>query len=191
MKMIPMKGYSALFASLRPPNALLNSSSVKSLSEITAEARSSNNGPVVVFPENTTSNGKALLNFLPIFADSENIDPESNIFIFALKYSYKNFSPTYSIGSAFKHLFGLCSQFYNKLSVVEVEQASCPKFSDGENTSNIKSNPNDSDIDEEYSLDEEIRKLVVACSRLRQTKLTALDKLDFIRYYNERTKIYK
>ncbi|OLY82282.1 Lysophospholipid acyltransferase LPEAT1 [Smittium mucronatum] len=179
--MQPLRGYAALFASTHPPAALLKASVAKSLSEICTEARATNSGPVVVFPENTSSNGKALLSFLPIFSDLGNEDPKSNLFLFALKYPYKSFCPTYSIGSVFRHLVGLCCQIYNRLVVVQVADDSCPKFG-------IESKPGS---DEPYDLDEEIRLTITAASRLRSTKLTALDKIDFVKYYNERQRIYK
>ncbi|KAJ1671443.1 Vacuolar protein sorting protein vps66, partial [Spiromyces aspiralis] len=75
-------------AGLMPP-ALLPASEARPLSQITEELRATGAGPVVVFPENTTSNGKALLRSVPIFDNPENVDEESS-------YPSRLFSPTFT-----------------------------------------------------------------------------------------------
>ncbi|PVU86691.1 hypothetical protein BB559_006447 [Furculomyces boomerangus] len=192
--MTPYKGFEAVFKSVRPPSALLNASEARSLSSITTEARINNLGPVVAFPENTTSNGLALLKMLPIFGNSENLDEKSNLFVYSLRYPFKYFSPTYSIGNAYSHFAHLCSQIYNKLAVVRVSTEECPKLNDENVQTNMQGETEDTGKEQEngsVNVDKKLGSILVSISRLRQTKLSALDKLDFLKYYNERLEKYK
>ncbi|PVU92709.1 hypothetical protein BB561_003665 [Smittium simulii] len=186
--MKPLKGWSAIASSCSKPTALLNAKHAQSLKSICEEARNYNLGPVVIFPENTTTNGQALLQLLPIFSNFENIDEKSNIFITSIKYPSKEFSPTFPMGNPFSHFFWLNSRFYNQIIVTNVDAADCPKFF---YDSSSKSGNAVSPALDNINIDKEINSTLISCSKLRQTKLTALDKLEFLNYYQNKSKQYK
>eukprot|EP01126_Amoeba_proteus_P054998 TRINITY_DN6797_c0_g1_i7.p1 TRINITY_DN6797_c0_g1~~TRINITY_DN6797_c0_g1_i7.p1 ORF type:complete len:331 (-),score=46.29 TRINITY_DN6797_c0_g1_i7:167-1159(-) len=83
------------------------------------EILSTSDGPVVVFPEGTTVNGKVLLGCIPVISGTTNIS-KLNIHVVAFKYRNNLFSPVYTIGSFWLHLIKLCSQVNNQLSVTYV-----------------------------------------------------------------------
>ncbi|KAJ2723744.1 Vacuolar protein sorting protein vps66 [Coemansia sp. Benny D115] len=173
--------WEALRAPAHPPPALLEASSAQPLSNITQEARLKHQGPVVVFIENTTSNGRALLQPLPVFEELGNLDEKSTVHVWALKYPAKNFSPAYSVGSQAAHLFWLCAQVYNVLQVRMLAEDEQPRVSDSALFAE----------DEPVDLDDAVREKLVALSRLRVTRLTALDKRDFLAFYHRRAKGYQ
>ncbi|KAJ1923455.1 Vacuolar protein sorting protein vps66 [Tieghemiomyces parasiticus] len=53
---------------------------LQTLPMLTRNARAHREGPVVVFLEGTTSNGRALLKPLEVFRNQEDVDPESRLF---------------------------------------------------------------------------------------------------------------
>ncbi|KAJ1998394.1 Vacuolar protein sorting protein vps66, partial [Coemansia thaxteri] len=126
----PISVWAALVAPARQTPALLPAKEARPLKSIIEEARLKSLGPVVVFPENATSNGRALLQFLPVFENPENLDPKSDIHVLALKYPFHSFSPAYSVGSQLGHLFGMCCQVFNSLSVRQLEQSEAPSIKD-------------------------------------------------------------
>jgi hypothetical protein len=82
-------------------------------------------GPLVIFPEAATSNGKGLLRFLG--TDSESLkssvleschvegpskadDSKLTAYILGLRYDYESFAPTLPVGSRILHLFQLMCQ---------------------------------------------------------------------------------
>ncbi|PVV05420.1 hypothetical protein BB560_000055 [Smittium megazygosporum] len=186
LKMKPLKGWNAIISSCSKPKALLNAKDAMSLSQISQDARKYNMGPIVVFPENTTSNGLGLLKPLDIFSDPENIDENISIFITCLKYPSKRFSPTFPMGSPISHYFWLNANLTNKLSVVSVDPMECPTFKGLENKSS-KGNAERQEID----MDKEINSGMISCTKLKQTKLSTLDKLDFLAYYYAKSEQYK
>ncbi|KAJ1645414.1 Vacuolar protein sorting protein vps66 [Coemansia erecta] len=179
----PISLWTALRAPALPTPALLPAGTARPLKHITEEARIKQNGPVVVFPENATTNGRALLQLLPLFEEAGNQDEKSDLHLLALKYPFKVFSPAYSVGSQLGHLFRLCSQLHNSLVVRVLEPDEAPS---------IKSSALFCDAgDEPVDLDEAVRDKLVQLSRLRMTKLTAMDKRDFLAFYHKRSKGYK
>ncbi|KAJ2844993.1 Vacuolar protein sorting protein vps66 [Coemansia brasiliensis] len=177
----------SMWTALRAPAlqtpALLQASNARTLKSVTEEARLNKLGPVVVFPENATSNGRALLRLLPMFEEPENLDEKSQIHVMALKYPAQSFSPAYSVGSQFWHLFVLCCQVYNSLVVRILEQDECPKVKESALFC-------DADMDP-VNLDEAVREKLLQLSRLRMTKLSAMDKRDFLVFYNKRKTGYR
>ncbi|KAJ2787286.1 Vacuolar protein sorting protein vps66 [Coemansia interrupta] len=172
--------WSALRAPSQPTPALLPASEARPLKSITQEARLKSLGPVVVFPENATSNGRALLQLLPVFEEVENQDEKSEMHLVAFRYPFRFFSPAYSVGSQMRHLFGLCCQVYNSAAVKVLEPAEAPRVA----TSAMFCEAGEEPVD----LDEAVKEKLMQLSRLRQTKLTAMDKRDFLAFYYKRTK---
>jgi 1-acyl-sn-glycerol-3-phosphate acyltransferase len=68
--------------------------------------------PIVIFPEGTTSNGKAILSFLPILSDLALKDLDSTVTILGLKYPYQNYCPAYTTGSKWWHFANLLGQVF-------------------------------------------------------------------------------
>ncbi|KAJ2077812.1 Vacuolar protein sorting protein vps66 [Coemansia sp. S142-1] len=176
----PISLWTALTSPARQTPALLPAKEARPLREITEDARLKHLGPVVVFPENATSNGRALLQLLPVFEDAANLDEKSNIHILAFKYPFQSFSPAYSVGSQMGHLFGLCCQVYNLLTVRALEQEETPRIKD----SAVFCDAGNVAVD----LDEAVKEKLLQLSRLRMTKLTAMDKRDFLAFYYKQAK---
>ncbi|KAJ2230403.1 Vacuolar protein sorting protein vps66 [Coemansia sp. RSA 1722] len=179
----PISLWEALRAPARPTPALLPAGDARPLKSITEEARAKQRGPVVVFPENATTNGRALLQFLPLFEEAENQDEKSIVHLMALKYPFKAFSPAYSVGNQLGHLFSLCCQMYNSLAVRVLESSEVPRIKESAMFCDAE--------DEPVDLDEAVRDKLTQLSRLRMTKLTAMDKRDFLAFYHKRSKGYK
>lgn len=92
------------------------------LSECRTKLR--NVGPLLIFPEATTSNGKGLLRFLgteqgSVTSDlleechveaSSRADGKFTAYIIGLRYEYESFPPTIPVGSRVVHLLRLMSQ---------------------------------------------------------------------------------
>ncbi|KAJ1854533.1 Vacuolar protein sorting protein vps66 [Coemansia sp. RSA 2703] len=172
--------WSALRAPSQPTPALLPAAEARPLKDITQEARLKALGPVVVFPENATSNGRALLQLLPVFEEVENQDDKSEMHLLAFRYPFRFFSPAYSVGSQMAHLFGLCCQVYNSVVVKVLEQAEAPKVASSAMFCEAGEEPVD--------LDEAVKEKLTQLSRLRLTKQSAMDKRDFLAFYYKRTK---
>ncbi|KAJ2162406.1 Vacuolar protein sorting protein vps66 [Coemansia sp. RSA 552] len=173
----PISMWKALRAPSRQTPALLPAKEAQPLRTVTEKARLERMGPVVVFPENATSNGRALLQLLPVFEAAENLDEKSAVHIVALKYPFHSFSPAYSVGSQLAHLFALCSQVYNSLQV---------RALDAEETPRIKDSAVYCDGADPVDLGDAVQEKLLQLSRLRMTKLTAMDKRDFLRFYHQR-----
>ena len=61
--------------------------------------------PVVVFPEGTTTNGSILLSLSPVLAKIS-----APVHVMCFKYGALDFSPSYSFGKWWLHIFRLCVQ---------------------------------------------------------------------------------
>ncbi|KAI8063401.1 uncharacterized protein B0P05DRAFT_555745 [Gilbertella persicaria] len=133
------------------------------LEELANKAKQHKWGPVVVFPEGTTTNGRALLKFAPVFTDCH-IDA-SRYHIMAFKYEYGTMSPTFTVGSLLMHLFRLCSQFHNTLIVKQLASFEpLGELSDALTTS------------------------LGHLAKLRKTNLALTDKREFLSFYHSKRK---
>ena len=103
---------------------------VQDVAALVASAKRGNLGPVVLFAEGVSSNGRGILPFLPPVGPAEQRDaaaPAPGLegtlwglsggasaappcFALVVRYPAAHFSPTYSVGSVTWHLFNLCSQ---------------------------------------------------------------------------------
>ncbi|ETV73493.1 hypothetical protein H257_11618 [Aphanomyces astaci] len=83
--------------------------------------------PVVVFPEGTRSNGKAVLTFLPIL---DSLPPPTRVHLVAIRYESKAISPTHTCGSAGWHLFcRVLSHAYHTVKITTLASEFVPKGS--------------------------------------------------------------
>ena len=114
------------------------------------------NAPIVVFPEGTTTNGRGILKFLPIFDNSKGL----KIHLVGFKYP-NDFSVSYTTNyGVFKHFYFTCCQFYNK-QVAKLLPANDQKIENLKNVSELMCN----------------------LLRLRSLGLGVEDKLEFLEYF--------
>ncbi|KAI9263099.1 hypothetical protein BY458DRAFT_514835 [Sporodiniella umbellata] len=134
---------------------------VITLKELSLKAK----GPIVIFPEGATSNGRALLKFLPLFTEDISIEL---FHVMSFKYEYGYMSPTFTVGNPWIHLFKLCSQFHNTVNVrvLAKDEISLSQIPTGETLLNSLSQ----------------------ISKLRKTNLDMNDKREFLAYYQSRNK---
>lgn len=73
-----------------------------------------------MFPEATTSNGRALLKFAsPIFNEFTPNDRDGRFHVMAFKYEYGYMPPSFTVGNQLFHLLFLCSQVYIKIKIID------------------------------------------------------------------------
>ncbi|KAG0234971.1 hypothetical protein BGX31_004396 [Mortierella sp. GBA43] len=149
-------------------------------------------GPVVIFPEGTTTNNRAILKFVPIFKDCAVPETSINIRIIALKYDYQKFAPTFTVGlgASYRlgHLFRTCAQFYNKLSVKSLAQDESPSNAHFSALDGLSSTPSGAAVGtidpvEEDPLGGVIINLMGRVTRFRKLGLNVKDKADFLDYF--------
>ncbi|KAL9550924.1 hypothetical protein MBANPS3_004498 [Mucor bainieri] len=155
---------------------------VYTVQELSQKARKGKWGPLVVFAEGTTTNGRALLKFAPVFEDYKVDQKDGSFQIIAFKYEYGNMPPTYTVGNQFYHFFKLCSQFHNTLIVKSLAQGEAPCSSQFTTDATINTTSSSDPVGE----------LLISSlgnvSKLRKTNLSMSDKRDFILYYESRQK---
>ncbi|KAJ3124160.1 hypothetical protein HK098_001334 [Nowakowskiella sp. JEL0407] len=86
--------------------------------EFSENVKLNNDGPIIIFPEGTTSNGRGLLKFLPVL-NGLNFS-KVRVQIFGLRYTYEEFSPTFTVDSKLIHAFWLSTQFINFMEVKQL-----------------------------------------------------------------------
>jgi hypothetical protein len=118
---------------------------------------------ILLFPEGTTSNGKSILEFQPIF--TERVLEMVDVYAIAIKYSWKHWCPCYTTGSFLGHLWGLCSQFSNHVQWIESGRIEPCK------------NPN-----------EALQKQLSVLSKLPMVRLSMIDKEQFLLMFNKKTR---
>ncbi|KAJ3423563.1 lysophosphatidic acid [Anaeramoeba flamelloides] len=106
------------------------------LTKLLKQSKKRLDGPVVVFPEGTSTNGSGMLEFLPIFEDS-NLDrkPPKRIILLGFKskgHKDRNkinlFNLSFSYGNPIKYLFSLCYVFRKQFQVNIIHQDDIPKL---------------------------------------------------------------
>ncbi|KAF8937875.1 hypothetical protein BGZ58_002024 [Dissophora ornata] len=152
-------------------------------------------GPVVIFPEGTTTNNRAILKFVPIFKDCSLPETSINISILALKYDYHKFAPTFTVrldnSYFFGHLFRTCAQFYNTLTVKSLTREESPSNAHFSALDGLSSTPSGAAMGavepvEDDPLGGVIINLMGRLTRFRKLGLNVQDKADFLEYYIQR-----
>lgn len=166
-KVIPQTLLGAFWSTIS--DAPLSSAKASSLADVVEDARVSRKGPVVVFPEGTTTNGVVLLGCSPVFSHRFKLDATWHVHLIGFKYEYTDFSPVFTVGSFVVHLFKLCCQVYNTLQVRYVVPDDIPP---------LPSNPQQI---EEWC--EQLYSLLAAALQIRRAKITYETKLDFREYF--------
>ncbi|KAG9302321.1 hypothetical protein G9A89_008813 [Geosiphon pyriformis] len=169
------------YPDMEPPSDL----TTYSLTQLVSFAKSNGWGPIVLFPEATTSNGRALLKFSDVFKEFSPPVQNVKILIMNMNYDYESFSPTYTAGNKLWHFVRLCSEFYNQLTVkylVPEESLSSPSPSPSPYTL--------PKIPIEDPIGHQILNIMGQMTRLRKTSLGASEKREFLEYYSERTSRY-
>ncbi|KAI9593283.1 hypothetical protein BDF19DRAFT_449136 [Syncephalis fuscata] len=151
-----------------------------SLEELVRKVKKQRLGPIIVQPEATTSNGRALLLFSPVFRDFNPSEVHSNIRIATFKYPYQYFCPTFSFGHQFIHFFQLCCQYHTPMRITYLAPSKCPTTTPVTVTTSIDDQTSD-DL-----LGEEIATLMGQMSQLRRTQLNDQDKHHFLQFYHQR-----
>jgi hypothetical protein len=109
---------SALFCDIF--NGLLDNAKKEKLVDVIKYARDYHLGPVVIFPEGTTSNGFSTLKFQGSLF--ENLSKENTrLHFIALKYEYVEFNPAFHLDNFWAHLYQLATQMYNSLQVKKIQ----------------------------------------------------------------------
>ncbi|KAI8986426.1 hypothetical protein BDB01DRAFT_785608 [Pilobolus umbonatus] len=140
--------------------------------ELSSLAKKKKMGPIVIFAEGTTSNGRALLKFAPLFKEYKQQDQVNNFRIVSFKYEYNTMPPTYTVGNQFIHFFHLCSEFHNSMIVKTLAQGEDPTSGTTVNT--------------EDPVGDSLITSLSHVSKLRKTNLSMADKCDFLSYYESR-----
>ncbi|KAF9328980.1 hypothetical protein BG006_007917 [Podila minutissima] len=166
-----------------------------SLMEFTKAMHKKGAGPVVVFPEGTTTNNRAILKFVPIFKEWQVPETSIDISILALKYDYRKFAPTFTVGldNSYHrgHLFRTCAQFVNTLSVKSLnpeESPSNPNFSAMEGLSSTPQAAAAGIVEpvDEDALGSVILNLMGRITRYRKLGLNVKDKAEFLDFFDQR-----
>ncbi|CAO3608346.1 unnamed protein product [Cunninghamella blakesleeana] len=156
------------------------SSDLYTLKELSDIAKSKNWGPIILFPEATTSNGRALLKFASsIFNEFTPNDRDGRFHVMAFKYEYGYMPPSFTVGNQFFHLLSLCSQFSNTLRVKYLP--------DDETPCSVSGTVNANELSIISGSDDLVGGLFIQSlgniSRLRKTNMSINDKRDFLDYY--------
>lgn len=144
--------------------------------ELLKKAERGSRGPVVVFPEGTSSNGRGLLTNSRALAGVEVRAERTHVLGF--KYEWTTFSPAYTVGSFLSCLYGTCSQVSNTLTVrylVPVDVPSHPV---------VDSNRTGPAVPE-GEWDEQVFQQLANALRLKQTALGMRAKQEFLAYWRE------
>ncbi|KAI8930343.1 hypothetical protein BC831DRAFT_440152 [Entophlyctis helioformis] len=136
--------------------------------------------PIVVFPEGTTSNGRGLLKFLPVFKDVDLDELNVQIHIVGLKYVYDEWCPTYTVGSRLSHAFWTLAQFSNTLEVRQLPPAEVSISLDPSTVASVSVSPDEGLVGSQVS--SQLGQLL----RVRKTSKNAVDKRSFLDFYEER-----
>ncbi|KAJ3409555.1 hypothetical protein HDU80_000049 [Chytriomyces hyalinus] len=117
LRQIPL--YEAIMACGQHPSHLSDHTKSETTLPSLIESCRKLNKPVVLFPEATTSNNRALLrpavDMNALFSGVQ--IPKQRVHVITFRYVFQEFSPAYILGGKLSHLIGLCSQVWNALQV--------------------------------------------------------------------------
>ncbi|KAI9293511.1 hypothetical protein K502DRAFT_350948 [Neoconidiobolus thromboides FSU 785] len=131
-------------------------------------------GPIVIFLEGTSTNGRGVLKPITDLFNDLNED-NLNMRVVYIKYPFNDFSPTFPIGNLGFHFIKLISQFKNNI-IIQI-------LNNEEANSYIKEKENEGDRTQL------IASLLSNVSKLRKLTLNIDDKKEFIEYYNKNNNI--
>ncbi|EAL67787.1 hypothetical protein DDB_G0279277 [Dictyostelium discoideum AX4] len=188
-KLIPLTLGRALENSIYSP-IQLSSKSVDT-NKLVESIQSSWNGPLVIFPEGTTSNGQGLLDISPIFPSQSQSQSQSqfntfkeisanklSIHVIGLSYHYGIYSPCYSsVGNVFLHLFLVCCQISNSIQIHYLSRSCMPP---PPKQSQLSQYINNNGLSDENEWFDQLFKSLSSLINTRRTKITNNDKLSFI-----------
>ncbi|KAJ1973962.1 Vacuolar protein sorting protein vps66 [Dimargaris xerosporica] len=152
------------------------------LAQITKEARRTRTGPVVLFVEGTTSNGRALLSSLGPFTAVQDVDPDTSLHLLLFQYPLRYPSPVFPVGNMFGHWLSLCCQPFNSMQVLELDLRETPQMPHAIPASST----NGLNTPAFQDLNHQIIQSIANMGRLRTTKLGIREKQAFLQYYFKR-----
>jgi len=166
--------FRALLDALRPTSCYhLNDGSYAPLQSILDTARSKRQGPVVVFPEGTNSNGRALLDYCPVLDDVSISQLRTHVIGFKFEWSY--FCPVFTVGSSLGYLYHLMGQVKNSLQVRYLSPNDIPANPQADNGSS-------------QDWGNEVFSALANTLRLKRTKINQTDKQEFLEYWAQANK---
>ena len=93
-------------------------------------------------------------------------NPPLRTHLIGFKFTWNHFCPTYTVGNLFSHLYKLCSQISNSLSVRYLS-------------------PNDVPQTQEPEWDEQIYQALANLLRQKRTAITREEKVEFLNYWEK------
>lgn len=139
--------------------------------------------PIAILPEGTTSNGRGLLQFLPVFGNDE---LEEELKLIGLKYSWEHsVCPSFTTGTKLSHLMNILYYFNHNLHVRRLAKKDISFYPELNGTKSHETRTKEN-ISNEGIYGSQISNLLAATLRLRKISKTAKDKSDFLLYFNER-----
>ncbi|KAL0476854.1 lysophosphatidic acid:oleoyl-CoA acyltransferase vps66 [Acrasis kona] len=139
------------------------------LLDVIKHAKDNKLGPVVLFPEATTSNGFSTLKYQSNLFDGLDKDEKLTLFVCAIKYEYSNFNPAFHLENFWSHFYHLCSQIQNTMSVRTV------KFTADENK----------ELKSSISVADQLRTFISTAQRTKLVASSIEDKESFLKYWAE------
>ena len=142
-----------------------NADSNQTIEELSLEAKEEGK-VLILFPEACSSNGESFLETVHNLIHIKTIKP--SFFLCLIQYPYSHVSPTYTVQNPVNHLFSLCCEFFNRISVVRVNKVS--PFP----TQNLQSKVEDL---EEW--EDQLRFYITKCTGLKFVSLGVKEKIEF------------
>lgn len=139
--------------------------------------------PIAILPEGTTSNGRGLLKFLPVFGDDDLLPEGTDLTILGLRFDWDNsLCPSFTTGSKLSHFSSLLFCPFHNLQIRELAKKDII-FTNGPITSHNRSLTFNSS---EGMVGSQISSMLAATLRLRKVSKDAEDKNQFIIFFNDR-----
>jgi hypothetical protein len=138
----------------------------ESLKDIMVYARDNTLGPVVVFPEGTTTNGKGILRFQQVFDENFEVflkKHDVKMHLVGFQYTTSSVSPAFHLPGFCGHLYTMMVQFSHKMHVTVI------------------------DIDDEAQSENfgSFRSYLERYTNCKLISSTIKDKISFLEYWNE------